>query len=150
MDKCLELSNMSLKQDTVDDISSSPTLFSMSVNIGAAKRERREGKKMENTKRIREGTNKLKKEVVMGIIHNFFPLQSLYSRFKKHQLGDEHDLRGRTPLLQKQASLFLYSGLCVFGSFHGRGAALFIATVVSSGLGRKKNLLPQIYSKSEN
>lgn len=47
MDKCLELSNMSLKQDTVYDISSSPTLFSTSVNMGAAKRKRREGKKME-------------------------------------------------------------------------------------------------------
>lgn len=138
MDNCLELSNMSLKQDTVDYISSSPTLLSTSVNIGAAKRERREGKKMENTKRMRGGTNKLKKEVVMGIIHNFFPLHSFYSHLNKHQSGDEHDreqtlhLSGGTlgnrltPLLQKQASLFFFSGCCVFGSFRGHGAALLL------------------------
>lgn len=54
---------MSLKQDTVDYISSSPTLLSTSVNIGAAKREKREGKKTENTKRMRGGTNKLKRKL---------------------------------------------------------------------------------------
>lgn len=87
MDKCLELSNMSLKQDTVDYISSSPILFSTSVNMRAAKRERREGKKMENTKRMREGTNKLKKEVVMGIIHNIFSSALLIFMLKETSVG---------------------------------------------------------------
>lgn len=52
MDKCLELSNMSLKQDTVDDISSSPTLFSTSINMGAGKAEEEKGE--ENGKKIKE------------------------------------------------------------------------------------------------
>ncbi len=50
---------MSLKQDTVDYISSSPTLLSTSVNI--AGEERRE--ENENTKRMRGGTNKLKRKL---------------------------------------------------------------------------------------
>lgn len=90
----------------------------------------------------------------MGIIHLFFPLQSFYSRLKKHQSGDEHDceqtlhLSGRTlksliPFLQKQASLFLYSGLCVFVFFRGCGAALLLQLWFPLDQGGRKICCPE-------
>lgn len=97
----------------------------------------------------------------MGIIHNFF-LCTPFIHTKKHQLGRWawswadapsrwRDTVKSTDSSPADASLLLpfLRALC-FWFFSWPWGSAVIATVVSSGLGRKKNLLPRIYSKSKN
>ncbi len=94
----------------------------------------------------------------MGIIHHFFSLALLLFSLKETPdrswawscLGGGTRWNQWTPLLQKQASLFLFSGYCDFGSFYGRGAALLLQ-LVSSGLGRKKKIAaPNLLQRIED